>query len=281
VPLRSPEWRSSLLRHHWLTLLRLNQVNSEYRYDNSLTGLSEFVVRKSQIKYLSALKNRIGEIIDTLPKQKNAYVFDLDPETIAMLFKHPDVNLILDQFGRTLISDRFTVYNVSGMRASTISSARALENPHLLDSAAFWHRDATSLCYKLFLCLESTGCGIKTQFMSGSGFSQPLTELWELKRSEQLSAAIHFDLAFTRSNHAKIVTALLSPGDLMVFNTNAIHRGEYLSTLIGSRTSLQISFGPKNILKHFTSGNSLSSISNIPPLPNGNQLESMDIAFKS
>ena len=120
-----------------------------------------------------------------------------------------------------------------------------------IQTSGFWHRDAMGTRLKLFICLDNTN-GTPGTSIVGHPYLDPVPHLWEMIRanepSHELPEMKKLNEMITNFNPQTID---LNPGQVLLLDTNSVHRGEYSGnklkknieyTSVNTRTFIVLSF---------------------------------------
>ena len=127
-----------------------------------------------------------------------------------------------------------------------------------MPTSGYWHRDAVGPRLKIFFCI-STGSNSPTTEMSNP-FLDPVPRNWEMFRTDpkQLKSTDYKSFLEVISN-TNFVSYDLKAHQILLFDTNCVHRGSYLaspsSEYQDDRILFQLSYGVKESLDLFGCAN--------------------------
>jgi hypothetical protein len=171
---------------------------------------------------------------------KNAFSFQLSTEGYDSLVAAIKASGLLGEVVQALGSEDIIFHSPCGLYARTVDPSH-LTKMSEIDGSGFWHRDSIGNAIKIFVCLDCTGNGINTELITGTHAMDPFVRNWEMIRShDRLDLINTFDDTVYMDYQSNISSISLKPGQCFAFNTNAAHRGIYLTDQDGSRLTYQI-----------------------------------------
>jgi hypothetical protein len=127
-----------------------------------------------------------------------------------------------------------------------------------LPSSYYWHRDSDGHSIKIWLPIASDGADPPyTSFINGSHVQPPIPQNWEMYRAnpdinmkQKLTSIIDDRLSHSKDyvTNRHYINSPSDPG-LFVFNTNLIHKGNYLGQSSSFRALLEFQVNSKNFLQ--------------------------------
>jgi len=238
----SSQWRKLVLEEHLRITSRAVRVNS------SLSNLGHSAIADidtchenfAEAKLLACdelarhLSNSESEDL------KNAFSFPLAIKSYNSLVATIKASGLVGDVIQALGTDDIIFHSPCGLYARTIDPSNEIKKSKI-DGSGFWHRDSIGNAIKIFVCLDVTGNGVKTELITGSQTMDPFVRNWEMLRSHDCLDVINkFDDRIYSHYKPKITSISLKPGQCVAFNTNAVHRGIYLTHENGARLTYQI-----------------------------------------
>ncbi len=238
----NPQWRKAVLREH------LRIIASGDKSGSSLNTLGH-----SQIINVNPAQGNLEEArllaCDDLARYldqsdsnepKNAFSFPLSAESYNSLVSIIKASGLAKDVADALGGDNVIFHSPCGLYAKTIKpgSDNRLTK---IDGSGFWHRDSIGSAIKIFVCLDVTGDGVNTELIQSTHTMDPFVRDWEMTRaSGRLDFIDKFETIVSKTYESRITYLSLRPGQCFAFNTNAVHRGVYLSNTAGARLTFQV-----------------------------------------
>jgi len=243
-PLRvgSSQWRKLVFNEH------LRILNNTARVNSSLSNLGYSAMADIDKSQESFAKTRLlahDELVRHLSSSgsndlKNAFSFPLSSESYESLVATIKASGLVENVIQALGSDDIIFHSPCGLYARTINPNNEIKMSKI-DGSGFWHRDSIGNAIKIFVCLDVTGNGVNTEFITGTHAMDPFVRNWEMIRSHgRLDLINEFDDSVQKNYKPSISSISLRPGECFAFNTNAVHRGIYLTDQDGARLTYQI-----------------------------------------
>lgn len=243
-PLRigDSQWRKSVFGEH------LRITSSTDRINSSLSNLGHSAIANINTSQESFAETRLlacDELARHLSHSgsndlKNAFSFPLSTESYDSLVATIKASGLVGDVIQALETDDIIFHSPCGLYARTIDPSNEIKMSKI-DGSGFWHRDSIGIAIKIFVCLDVTGNGINTELITGTHTMDPFVRNWEMIRShDRLDLINKFDDSVYKDYKPNISSISLRPGQCFAFNTNAVHRGIYLTDQDGARLTYQI-----------------------------------------
>lgn len=216
------------LEHYGTTRYQVNQASNKKYFDELLH-----------------LRDRIS-----IPADVNSMNVELSKEELVLAWSLLEsIPNLFDTVKRHL-GGEFVVQEAYHFVASNYSKKSKVS------TSGFWHRDSVGRGIKIFICLNTTGHSPLTAVLPCT-YLDPIPREWEMIRAAISSTADSnvttepmnkLNSEFNKFNQVK---QSYSQGDIVLLDTNAIHRGiysDYNDKKDSYRHLLQISLIPKTTL---------------------------------
>ncbi|MAU77314.1 MAG: hypothetical protein CL831_10730 [Crocinitomicaceae bacterium] len=223
-----PDDQSIQLEHYGTTRYQVNQATNKKYFDELLH-----------------LRDRIS-----IPVEANSINVELSKEELVLAWNLLEsIPNLFDTVKRHL-GGEFLVMEAYHFVASNYNKQSKVS------TSGFWHRDSIGRRIKIFICLQTTGHSPVTAVLPCT-YLDPIPRGWEMLRAAISSTANsnvttepmnNLNSTFEKFNQ---VDQSYTQGDIVLLDTNAIHRGiysDYNNQKDSYRHLLQISLIPKTTL---------------------------------
>ncbi len=238
LSLGSPSWRKKVKKEHYRII---SESFRNFNWSNKLSSTASSLLQDGIASFdfdLSSnpsydeltklvLLDRLREFNDMDSQKVNSVAFRLLPDTsnliLSILSEIGIVDLVKCYFNSSELN-----YDICGLDAV---QSKSIANLSTIDGSGFWHRDSTGIQIKVFICILRIGNGVQLQYLKSSHHNQPITEQWEMIRAyknDNPDSTLNFTNYMTQENSSSLESVDLLPGQLCIFDTNGIHRGNYL-----------------------------------------------------
>tara|TARA_B100000674_G_C37924468_1_gene954868 strand:- start:939 stop:1775 length:837 start_codon:yes stop_codon:yes gene_type:complete len=258
----NPYWNSKsnqIHREHWKLFIKpYSSVNQTDYYSFLCNGLSTLKCGKIHLlinyflKYLSSYKQRLIEC--------NKYATSIEISKEDYLF----ANTWFKNYGSIVSSMLSNFYKSSwSIQTIRIFAARSdnKENKFVPPSSYYWHRDSVGHSVKMWIRLFSEGTTPPfTSFLKSSHITPPIPQYWEMYRAaddmklrNQLTETINSRLQTSPDliDNLNFIQGKNSGGNVLLFNTNLMHKGNYTSDSAAFRYILEFQFNSETFTRLF------------------------------
>lgn len=212
-------------------------------------GTTRYQVEEArEYKYFEELIRRKEHI--TLPAESNSINVELNQSELELAWGLLESIPNLFQTIQRHLGGDFVVQEAYHFVASNYNKDSKV------NTSGFWHRDSVGRRIKIFVCLETTGHSPLTAVLPCT-YLDPVPREWEMiragissKENSNVTSQAMNQLN-TRFESYKQVKQAYKTGDIILLDTNAIHRGVYAEEqnfIESYRHLLQISLIPKTTL---------------------------------